>query len=89
MGGSGWYGMRAVAVVRRTRSLVVSAASRVAVMMLAIDAPVRRRTPASSRKTNRMCEPVPGYTCRQEKFAGARSDVLCEKGDQVVFFSFG
>jgi hypothetical protein len=50
--------VRTVAVVRRTRSVVVAAAARVAVRMLAIEAPVRSRTPASSRKTNRMCEPA-------------------------------
>ena len=58
IGGSGWYGTRTVAVVRRTRSVVLAAACRVAVRMLAIDAPVRRRTPASIRNTHRMCEPA-------------------------------
>ena len=58
IGGSGSYGMRSVAAVRRTRSVVLAAASRVAVTMLAIDAPVSSRIPASSRKTNRMCEPA-------------------------------
>jgi hypothetical protein len=38
--------------------VVLAAASRVAVTMLAIDAPVSSSTPASSRKTNRMCEPA-------------------------------
>ncbi len=58
IGGSGWYGTRTVALVRRTRSVVVTAASRVAVMMLAIEAPVSSSTPARSRNTNRMCEPA-------------------------------
>ena len=52
--------MRSVAAVpvRRMRPVVVAAASRVAVMMLATEAPVSSRMPASSRKTNRMCEPA-------------------------------
>jgi hypothetical protein len=35
------------------------------------------------------CEPVPGYTCEQERFAGARSDVICGSGAATVKFSFG
>ena len=60
IGGSGSYGIRAVAAVpvRRMRPVVVAAASRVAVRMLATDAPVSSRMPASSRKANRMCEPA-------------------------------
>jgi hypothetical protein len=58
MAGSGWYGTRAVALVRRTRSVVVAAAWRVAPRMPAIDAPVRSSTPASRRKTKRMCDPA-------------------------------
>ena len=38
--------------------MVVAAAWRVAVTMLAMDAPVSSSTPASSRKTNRMWEPA-------------------------------
>jgi hypothetical protein len=38
--------------------VVVAAASRVAVTIPAIDAPVSRSTPASSRNMNRMCEPA-------------------------------
>jgi hypothetical protein len=34
------------------------------------------------------CEPVRGYTCLQERFAGSRSDVECAKGGAVVKFSF-
>jgi hypothetical protein len=30
------------------------------------------------------CEPVPGYSCEQERFAGARSDVVCVKGSVTV-----
>jgi hypothetical protein len=37
---------------------VLVAASRVAVIRPAIDAFVMSRSPASSRKTNRMCEPA-------------------------------
>ena len=58
-GGSGCVaGTRTVAVVRRTRSVVLTAAFRVAVTMLAIDAPVSSSTPASIRNTHRMCEPA-------------------------------
>ena len=58
--GIGSPGSGAVATVdiRRTRSLVVVAASRVACSTPAIEAPVTSSTPASSRKTNRMCEPA-------------------------------
>jgi hypothetical protein len=35
------------------------------------------------------CSPAPGYSCLQERFAGARSDVECVKGSAVVKFSFG
>ena len=51
-------GRRIVPVVRSTRSVVVAAASRVAVTIPAMDAPVSSSTPASSRNMNRMCEPA-------------------------------
>lgn len=35
------------------------------------------------------CSPVPGYSCEQERFAGARSDVECVKRNSAVRFSFG
>jgi hypothetical protein len=50
--------VESVRVVRRTRSLVLVAASRVDCTTPAIEAPVTSRTPASSRKTKRMCDPA-------------------------------
>ena len=44
--------------MRRTRSVVLAAAWRVAVRTPAIDAPVSSSTPASSRNANRMWEPA-------------------------------
>jgi len=35
------------------------------------------------------CEPVSGYTCVQERFAGSRSDVECTSGPKAVRFAFG
>lgn len=35
------------------------------------------------------CEPVPGYTCVQERFAGSASAVECESGGRAVTFAFG
>lgn len=34
------------------------------------------------------CEPMAGYSCTQERFAGTRSDVLCARGEGTVSFSF-
>lgn len=34
------------------------------------------------------CEPMAGYRCTQERFAGSRSDVICTKQDGAVRFSF-
>lgn len=34
------------------------------------------------------CEPAPGYSCLQERFAGSASDVECIKGASTVRFSF-
>lgn len=34
------------------------------------------------------CEPVPGYSCVQERFAGSASEVECVKGDASIRFRF-
>lgn len=34
------------------------------------------------------CEPVPGYSCVQERFVGSASDVECLSGESTVRFAF-
>ena len=34
------------------------------------------------------CEPVPGYSCLQERFAGSASEVECVDGTKTVRFAF-